>query len=270
MLKTKDNYCNNCGKYGHVYHQCKLPIMSNGIIAFRYNIQNQYEYLIIRRKDSLGLIDFMRGKYSVSNKQYILNMLNQMTNNEKQRLLTNNFNSLWTSIWGENSTNLQYRIEEMNSNEKFTNLKHGIITKSQTYTLNDLVNESNALVSWEETEWGFPKGRRDYQETNYDCALREFQEETGYNQHLLKNIQNIIPYDEIFTGSNYKSYKHKYYIMYLDYNDSLDQNQFEPTEVSKMEWKTYDECISLFRPYNSEKIQMLTKIHRTITRNVVI
>ena len=28
-------FCNNCGKQGHLYHQCKHPITSNGIIAFR-------------------------------------------------------------------------------------------------------------------------------------------------------------------------------------------------------------------------------------------
>jgi 8-oxo-dGTP pyrophosphatase MutT (NUDIX family) len=33
--------------------------------------------------------------------------------------------------------------------------------------------------SWEEPEWGFPKGRRDTQESDWVCALREFKEETG-------------------------------------------------------------------------------------------
>ena len=28
-----DNYCNNCGKTGHVFHQCKVPITSIGIIT---------------------------------------------------------------------------------------------------------------------------------------------------------------------------------------------------------------------------------------------
>ena len=66
-----NNYCNNCGKNGHLYHQCKLPITSLGIIAFRIN-DNQIQYLMIRRKDTLGYIDFMRGKYSVFNKDYII------------------------------------------------------------------------------------------------------------------------------------------------------------------------------------------------------
>jgi 8-oxo-dGTP pyrophosphatase MutT (NUDIX family) len=42
-----------------------------------------------------------------------------------------------------------------------------------------------------EPEWGFPKGRRNYNEKDIDCALREFSEETGYSKYSLKNIENI-------------------------------------------------------------------------------
>ena len=30
-------FCNNCGKQGHLYNQCKNPIISSGIVAFRKN-----------------------------------------------------------------------------------------------------------------------------------------------------------------------------------------------------------------------------------------
>ena len=65
-INSKHNFCNNCGKNGHVFHQCKQPITSIGIIAFRYK-NNKREYLMIRRKDSLGFVDFMRGKYPLNN-----------------------------------------------------------------------------------------------------------------------------------------------------------------------------------------------------------
>ena len=29
-----NNFCNNCGKHGHLFHQCKNPITSIGIIVF--------------------------------------------------------------------------------------------------------------------------------------------------------------------------------------------------------------------------------------------
>ena len=79
-------YCNNCGRVGHLFSHCKLPITSIGIIVFR-KIEGQIEYLMIRRKETLGFIDFIRGKYSLNDKEYILNMIQQMTQYEKNILL---------------------------------------------------------------------------------------------------------------------------------------------------------------------------------------
>ena len=44
MLKNNYTFCNNCGKNGHLYHQCKLPITSVGVIAFRLSYYNTIEY----------------------------------------------------------------------------------------------------------------------------------------------------------------------------------------------------------------------------------
>jgi 8-oxo-dGTP pyrophosphatase MutT (NUDIX family) len=260
-----NNYCNNCGKPGHLYHQCKLPITSFGIIAFRVH-KNNLQYLMIRRKDTLGYIDFMRGKYSINNKEYILNMLKQMTVEEKELLGKGDFNLLWKRIWGDEQISNQYKTEENISREKFTALCNGVLFKNDFFTLNTLIEESckSENDSWTEPEWGFPKGRRNYQESDYECALREFQEETGYSSRLLKNIKNILPFEEIFTGSNYKSYKHTYYLTFMKYEDTLQTSKFEPTEVSKMEWKNYDDCVQCIRHYNLEKKRVLININETL------
>ena len=69
--KMTQMYCNNCGKRGHSFYKCKLPITSYGVIAFRHNpVTGNKEYLMICRKHTLGFIDFMRGKYVVYNKYY--------------------------------------------------------------------------------------------------------------------------------------------------------------------------------------------------------
>jgi ADP-ribose pyrophosphatase YjhB (NUDIX family) len=258
-----NNYCNNCGKAGHLYHQCKLPITSFGIIAFRI-YENDIQYLMIRRKDTLGYIDFMRGKYSLYNKDYILNMLKQMTVEEKEILGRGDFDLLWKRIWGDEHISNQYKSEENISREKFNALCSGIIFKNELYTLTTLIEESNKYDIWTEPEWGFPKGRRNYQESDYESALREFQEETGYNIKQLKNIKNILPFEEIFTGSNYKSYKHKYYLTFMKLEHTLQTHKFEPTEVSKMEWKSFEDCIQSIRNYNLEKKRILTNINETI------
>jgi len=268
LLKNKinimnENYCNNCGKHGHLYHQCKMPITSIGIIVFRIS-NNDLQYLMICRKDTLGYIDFMRGKYSIYNKDYIMNMMKQMTREEKIKLKTLEFDVLWKCIWGNEVISSQYKPEEAISREKFHALRSGILIKNDFYTLDTIIDESEQYDSWSEPEWGFPKGRRNYQEKDYECALREFSEETGYNISHLKNIQNLLPFEEIFTGSNYKSYKHKYYLTFMKKEHTLQMNNFEQSEVSKMEWKSYDECIQFIRPYNLEKKRMITNIHRML------
>ena len=68
------NFCNNCGKTGHAFHHCKHPITSIGIIAYR-SIEDEYQFLMIRRKDTLGYVDFMRGKYPIYNKLYLQNII---------------------------------------------------------------------------------------------------------------------------------------------------------------------------------------------------
>lgn len=203
-----ENYCNNCGKSGHVFHQCKIPITSNGIISFRNN-NNNVEYLMICRKDTLGYIDFLRGKYNITDVQYIVDMVDQMTIGEKRKLLVHEFDELWNDLWGENNI-VKYKNEEYTSREKFNQLKKGFFVENDVVSIVTIIEKSN--TKWVEPEWGFPKGRRNFQEKDYACALREFEEETGYSSSLLNNVNNICPFEEIFTGSNYKSYKHKYYL----------------------------------------------------------
>jgi hypothetical protein len=125
---NKNNICNNCGKQGHKFHQCKFPITSYGIILFRHSAKG-VQYLMIRRKDTFGYIDFIRGKYSVQNENYILNMLKQMTTEEKELLKNHDFDTLWNKLWGNNFVLSKYKSEETLSKEKFTILKNGLFIK---------------------------------------------------------------------------------------------------------------------------------------------
>ena len=252
------NFCNNCGKHGHLFHQCKNPITSIGLIVF--NNSDKLKFLMIRRKDSLGYVDFMRGKYPLFNKRYLLNIINEMTVSEKKKLLEKSFDTLWDELWGDN-IGIQYRGEEKISKDKFNSLKIGITLKNISYNLESLIKESE--YNWNEPEWGFPKGRRNYQEKDLSCALREFEEETGCNKNNLKIIYNIIPIEELFTGSNYKSYKHKYFIAYMD--DTIEQlDNYQKSEVSKIEWKDFNECINIIRPYNLEKIDVVKRVNNIL------
>ena len=135
--------------------------------------------------------------------------------------------------------------------------------------MESLIKESSIIDEWLEPEWGFPKGRRNYMEKDYDCAIREFCEETGYKSNLLINVNNLLPFEEIFTGSNYKSYKHKYYLANMSYESTKNTDSFQKSEVSKMEWKNFNNSIKSIRSYNLEKINLITKINEIINTHLL-
>jgi 8-oxo-dGTP pyrophosphatase MutT (NUDIX family) len=262
MLKSRTNqFCNNCGKQGHLFNHCKIPITSIGIICFNKTENMKNKFLMICRKDSIGYIEFLRGKYPLYNRDYIQTLIDEMTINEKNKLLNSDFDELWGELWGE-YMGMQYRNEEKHSREKFNQIRRGIKTYDEgSYDLEIIVNESK--TNWETPEWGFPKGRRNYQETDITCAYREFIEETGYNKSEIEMITNMQPFEEIFVGSNFKSYKHKYYLAVLK-SDNYESCNFQKTEVSDMKWFSLEECIQHIRPYNLEKIDIIKQIDKLL------
>jgi len=131
--------------------------------------------------------------------------------------------------------NNRYKLEESISNDKFNALIAGVTIENDSYSLKSIIDESQKYGQWTEPEWGFPKGRRNTNETDYECAIREFSEETGFSKNIIKPVHNVIPFEEIFTGSNYFSYKHKYFLVNIEYNNTLNIQNYQRSEVSKIE-----------------------------------
>jgi len=255
------NHCNNCGKQGHSFHNCKLPITSYGIILFT-DTPEGLKFLMIRRKDSFGYIDFIRGKYSPHNVEQLQHTIDEMSVIEKERIKKLSFEDLWTQMWGGVNSG-QFRGEESISSKKFDMITNGVFINDKEYRLHDMINRSK--TSWEETEWEFPKGRRNNNERDIDCAMREFEEETGCSKDNIVIIENVLPFEEIFIGSNYRSYKHKYFLAYMNIpieNHTL--TNYQKTEVSKLEWKSYEDCVKSIRPYHLEKKKILSNIYNLL------
>ena len=256
---NKNIICKNCNKPFHTLKQCKYPITSYGIILFRI-FNNEIQYLMIRRKNSFGYIDFIKGQYSENNLEYLQKLFDEMSLEEKQLILMNDdFNILWKRMWEDNFKSVIFNI----SKQKFINLKtSGIIQQ--------LIN--NSTSQWIETEWEFPKGRRNYMEKDLECALREFEEETGINYNNIMLIENLFPFEEKFVGTNDKIYKNKYFLASINSNTCNFEEliNFQISEVSKIEWKTLTNCSNSIRPYNSEKIKLIHQIHDVIMQYQII
>ena len=252
-MNAKTMYCNNCGGRGHIFKTCKDPITSCGILLLRGVFEpmalpidpKEVSVLMVRRKDSMAYMEFIRGKYDSTDHTYIKRLLSNMTISEQKAIETEEFDTLWSKLWGQgrDTHSLEYEISKGNY---------------ETIPRTKLISEARSIYS--EPEWGFPKGRRNLFETDYACAVREFCEETGYSavDGKMIPVKNIAPLEENFIGSNYKSYKHKYFVMYMDYAASMmPDRKIQQYEVSAAEWYSAPDCAARIRSYNEEKLRIL-------------
>jgi len=225
------------------------------------------QILMIQRKDSLGFMDIMRGKYKVNEPLYIKKQLRGMTVVERTKLETMEFEELWHQLWGSDTESSQrYAHDRIVSKQKLAELRGGIeLPSGEKYTLSDLLRQEPAIYT--SPEWGFPKGRRDPLESDIRCAYRELCEETSISEDEICKLTNVAPLVEQFYGSNGVHYRHTYYIaQYVGQrNVCFDLlNTDMAREIGNLEWVSIGKAYSLIRPENIEKHVIITKISRLL------
>jgi 8-oxo-dGTP pyrophosphatase MutT (NUDIX family) len=288
-MSQKKLYCSNCSKYGHHHKKCPEPKISVGIVCidmkekppidfmnnieninvhnFNYshlsnlekinNYKNKIRFLLVCRKHSLNYIHFIRGLYDENNFEKIKNIFSLMSKKEITQIYENNFDILWKNVWNKTADKKSYQKEYILSKKKFNILKeNGSIEK--------LYSISSDYIS---PEWEIPKGRKNNNETNIDCGMREFYEETGINNNSYDILYNLYSVQDDFIGTNGVNYKHVFYIGINKnndinyYNNNFDLNNIKSkNEVSNLKWCTWEECIKLIRPYHQSKINIINEL----------
>ncbi len=219
-------------------------IIINNIHKFNeYN--NSIKFLLVNRRHSLNYIDFIRGNYNINDIDKINHMCSLMSSAEVDMIKTNNFNTLWCNLWLKNAYKKKY-LEEMNlSKIKFNHLKESGVL--------DIIKSE-----YTSTEWEIPKGRKNSNETNLHCAMREFEEETSLSNIDYNIISCLDPIHDIFMGTNNKEYKHIFYTALYDNNNNI--INYKNNEIEEVRWCKWSELNELIRPYNNNKINILTNI----------
>lgn len=240
--------CSNCGKAGHFFRECREPITSLGILAFRRK-EEGIEWLLIRRRVSIGFIEIMRGKYELRDVPGIQTLVDQATMNERQMLVSMGFADLWRDLWNGPASR-RYQAEYDQSKAKFDVIRSRGV----------LANCCEASVTaWTEPEWGFPKGRRSSTETELACALRETLEETGVRKSDLRILPGP-PLLEEYSGSNGIRYRHRYWLAETPATLEVrmdETNVDQRREISDVRWCSLNAAQALIRPYNAEKRAVL-------------
>lgn len=296
--KNKYHYaCTNCGKMGHDYKNCDEPITSWGIILVKLTDPNNIEhkkhfdklnditntinngihihskddlekigyysnsilFLLVTRKHSLGYIEFIRGKYKLDNINGIIFLFQQMIPSEIERIKNaKDYDDLWSDFFDDTSKKITYQKEFIDGKIKYEKLKNKIDVE---LPLSFYIN--NIKSHYDTQEVGFGKGRRKRGETDLECAIREFCEETGMTQQDFKIITNIKPIVENMTGTNGIKYRHIYYVAEAisDKCPKVDPtNEIQYIEISNVDYYTYYEAYELIRDYHVEKRKIITNV----------
>lgn len=224
--------------------------------------------ILVQRCNTIGFIEFIRGKYNVDEPEYIIKLLNMMTYDEKKLVNDlNDFDAIRNKIglkWDAN-----YRNEYDDAKRKFSVLQGRRYTDidneaGDTSGVQQLIKKS--YTKWASPEWGLPKGRRNNKEYDIECAVREFIEETDIEAKNLIVYRNVKPLEEVYRGINGTVYKHIYYLAQIRDNEEgqenigkIEANPASSYEINKIKAFTLNECHKIIRPYYVSKLNVIKK-----------
>ena len=263
ITKTYDIYkCSNCGAQGHQYRNCIKPIFSYGILY--YKTEPEFSILMVQRKQTISFVDFVRGKYNLKNINNINRMFSTMTKEEKEMIENNTFDELWRYVWGNKNQNV-------NSEYRYAHKRYEILSKNYIYNnikydLPTFIKINPEMIS---LEWCIPKGRRNKNESDFNCAKREFFEETNIQIKNSDTIQSNI-FTEEFVSDNNVCYKYIYYPCKAEEsienkNPKISEtNIIQKTEIGNIKWMTINEAEKCLVPENYKRFSLLKKIEKML------
>jgi 8-oxo-dGTP pyrophosphatase MutT (NUDIX family) len=162
-------------------------------------------------------------------------LFSHMTNDEKFDLLSNNFRQIWYRVYANEMPKDPY-------NNKFNMARRQFednFTMDGGGRLRELINVSHVAAR----VWEIPKGRKNDNEDDLHCAVREFQEETGISKEHIK----LFPWAfrrQVYTDEGCQ-YANTYYIAMTDCTDHtdirLDFQSAPPMEIGEIKWANIEE-----------------------------
>jgi ADP-ribose pyrophosphatase YjhB (NUDIX family) len=241
---------------------------------------------LIKKRYCYGLFSFVMGKYKKNDEKYQMYLLNNMSFAEKIDLISMQFNQPWYRVWLNNPEKYYNIADVYKSSKYYTTPIKELFSNNEIYKL---YNEKKAKFesNWggdggkklrsliqrstdSEILWEIPKGGKDRisRETDIECAIREFEEETGikYNSYnLLYNVKPVID-SYVDDGINYQSI----YYLAMPKNDKccvnpyIDFKNFDQiSEIEQIKWVSGAEI--KFLTLSASSHNKITNLFKEIT-----
>jgi len=271
----ENTYINNMNK--KFIHIEKINNENYNMIKYINLFKNDIKFLMIRRRNSLGFLEFIRGKYEIDTQyndqhdsiyslDHLTSLFEQMTYDEIDIIKNKTFDEIWFELVNITHFNNIFEKDYQQSKEKFNKLKNST-------DIHNLSFYTNIKPLFNIAEWGFPKGRRNCKEKNIYCARREFNEETNFTNDEYTILNRINPLNEVFAGTNGVFYKHIYFIGTTNTNKTVDltnPNKNQLIEIGDIGWFTFNECMQMIRPYHTQRKLLLTEIFLFIINSIML
>ena len=218
-------------------------------------INERVQFLMVQRKNSLGYLEFLRGRYNIENVSTLVHLIQQMTPEEIYDINNMDFDDLWNNLWDSNNIrNKNHHKEYINSKQKFYQLK---------LSHNKILTDTKPFFNF--NEWGFPKGRRESYEPDLVCAVREFEEETNLTENNYTILEKCKSIRENLTGTNGVNYAHNYFLSILNNNvKTVGITDESNREIGQTKVLNLIECLEKIRPYHKNKIIIIKYIYTII------
>ena len=243
---------------------------SSGVACCRFNdVTDKLEVLLVKKRYTYCFVSFVFGQYNRKDDKRLKLLFDGMTLQEKIDILSLRFELLWYKIWLEFPEKILKERHNNNSGDGSSNLetwktvyKQKALDNNVPYNFNSAskldfyIKKKNKFESVFLTDngrrlryliydtkntdliWEIPKGRKNKKETNMDCAIREFKEETGVGIESYNLMFEINPVVESYTSMNV-NYTHSYYIAYTDniFNPVVNfRSSHQIAEIGAIRW----------------------------------
>lgn len=153
---------------------------SCGVILIDYSAASTPRVVLVQRRYTYAFGDFVHGRYDTSRPESALRLLRDMTVDERLLIWGWDFQAIWARVWLRASVNPDLYAR-----------KRQIFYSAwgSEKRLQSLIQVSSLAPAVEGPEWEIPKGRAHGGESDLECAIREFGEETG----IPKKSYQILP-----------------------------------------------------------------------------
>ncbi len=205
-------------------------IHSAGIVLVKKH-EGKVKVLLVSKRITYNYAMFVNARYDPKDRRHIRDLFDGMTFDEKLDILSKNFDQIWYRMWLNNNRTAQFHIAR-NRFESVWLVDGGARLKT-------VISRSRSI----ERIWEVPKGRKKRpQETELECAIREFTEETGIDSAKYRVLPQVCVKKDFIDRE--VRYSQTYFAAAADEDCNMASNILLSTQVSELgafKWMTPEE-----------------------------